>query len=94
MNVSVAFFDINSDSFWFIYSRRQPPREIAHLIKKLEANTCILMMKIQRLRAGGLKKGMKTDTFNLEKKWKVKVHTQMTFLKSKMISLFCSKMLG
>ena len=50
----------------------------------------------QRLRAGGLKKGMKTDTFNLEKKnGKVKVHTQMTFLKSKMIfTFFCSKMLG
>lgn len=30
----------------------------------------------QRLRAGGLKKGMKTDTFNMEKKWKSKsTHT-------------------
>jgi len=27
----------------------QPPREIAHLIKKLAANKCILMMKIKDL---------------------------------------------
>lgn len=37
----------------------QPPREIAHLIKKLAANKCIPHDEDQRLRTGGLKKDMK-----------------------------------
>lgn len=56
MNISVASFDINNDSFLFVYSRRATTQRDAHLTKKLGPNKCMHPYnKNQRLRARRLK---------------------------------------
>lgn len=55
MNVSVAFFDINSDSFYLFTVEGQPPRDCS-LNQKAGGKYMYPHDEDQRLRAGGLKR--------------------------------------